>query len=62
MERIVVDVTTGELRIVPLTEDEIAALNDRPQPQPPTPLTAAERLKLAGFDLDELRQLLLGGA
>ena len=26
------------------------------------PLTAAERLKAAGFDLDELRALILGGA
>jgi hypothetical protein len=62
MERIVVDLSTGEQRIVPLTEDEIAALKACPPPQPPTPRTAAERLKLAGFDLNELRELLLGGA
>lgn len=31
-------------------------------PDPAAPLTAAERLKAAGFDLDELRALLLGGA
>ena len=30
-------------------------------PAPPPPLTAAERLEAAGFDLDELRALLLGG-
>jgi hypothetical protein len=28
-------------------------------PAPPPPLSAAERLKAAGFDLDELRALLL---
>jgi len=30
-------------------------------PTPPLPLSAAERLEAAGFDLDELRALLLGG-
>lgn len=30
-------------------------------PDPAAPLTAAERLEAAGFDLDELRALLLGG-
>jgi hypothetical protein len=32
-----------------------------PQPDPPTPPTAAERLEAAGFSIAELRELLLGG-
>ncbi len=59
MERIVVDVITGEQRIVPLTPDEIEEIKSRPVPAPPPPLSTAERLQAAGFDLDELRALLL---
>ena len=61
MERIVVNVITGERRIVPLTAAEIAELESRPTPTPPPPLTAAERPEAAGFSIDELRALLLKG-
>jgi hypothetical protein len=61
MERIVVNVQTGEQEIIPLTPEEIAAIQSQPQPEPPTPLTAAERLEAAGFSIAELRELLLGG-
>ena len=51
MERIVVDLSTGEQRIVPLTEDEIAEIESRPEPPAsPKPLTTAERLEAAGFN------------
>jgi hypothetical protein len=61
MERIVVNVQTGEQQIVPLTPEEIAAIESQPQPEPSTPPTAAERLEAAGFSIAELRELLLGG-
>lgn len=60
MERIVMDVITGEYRIVPLTAAEIAEIQSRPELPAPPPLTAAEQLKAAGFNIDELRALLLG--
>lgn len=59
MERIVIDVITGERRIVSLTAAEIAEIESRPKPTPPPPMTAAERLEAAGFSIDELRALLL---
>jgi hypothetical protein len=61
MERIVVNVQTGEQQIVPLTPEEIAAIESQPHSEPSTPPTAAERLKAAGFSIAELRELLLGG-
>lgn len=61
MERIVVDLSTGEQRIVPLTAEEIAEIESRPEsPASPEPLTTAERLEAAGFNIAELRALLLG--
>lgn len=60
MERIVVDVTTGEQRIVPLTPEEIAELQEHRQPEPePTPdPTPEQKLAAAGLSISELRQLL----
>jgi hypothetical protein len=63
MERIVVNVVTGEQRVIPFTAEEIAAIKAQPTPEPLAslpPMTAAERLKAAGFSIDELRALLLG--
>lgn len=37
MERIVVDVQTGEITTVPLTEEEIAAIQAQAATQPPAP-------------------------
>jgi hypothetical protein len=34
MERVVVDVQTGEVKIVPLTPEEIAEIEAAQQPQP----------------------------
>ena len=57
MHRIEIDVETGEQRTVKLTPEEIAAIEATPQPEPP-PLTPAEKLKRAGFTVDELKELL----
>ena len=58
MERIEVNVQTGEQRTIALTEAEIAEIQARPQLEPPTPPTPAERLAAAGLSVDELKQLL----
>ena len=58
MERIEVNVQTGEQQTIELTPEEIAELQSRPQPQPPAPLTPAEKLAAAGLTVDELRKLL----
>jgi hypothetical protein len=58
MNRIEVNVQTGEQRTVELTAEEIAELQSRPQPEPPTPLTPAEKLAAAGLTVAELRELL----
>lgn len=58
MERIEVNVSTGEQRTVALTEAEIAEIQARPQHEPPTPPTPAERLAAAGLSVDELKELL----
>jgi hypothetical protein len=44
MERIEVNVQTGEQRTIALTEAEIAEIQARPQPEPPTPPTPADKL------------------
>ena len=56
MERIEVNVQTGEQRIVQLTPAEIAEINSRPAP--PAPLTPAEKLAAAGLTVEELKALL----
>jgi hypothetical protein len=58
MERIEVNVITGEQKIIPLTAEEIAEIQSRPQPKPVPEPTAAEKLAAAGLTVDELKQLL----
>ena len=58
MERIEVNVITGEQTIIPLTEEEIAEIQSRPQPKPPTELTAEEKLERSGLTVAELKSLL----
>jgi len=58
MERIEVNVITGEQKIIPLTAEEIAEIQSRPQPEPTPEPTAVEKLAAAGLTVDELKQLL----
>ena len=58
MNRIEVNVITGEQRTVALTDAEIAEIQSRPQPEPPAVLTPAEKLAAAGLTVAELRELL----
>lgn len=58
MERIEINVITGEQQIIPLTPEEIEELKSRPAPEPPTPLTPIQKLAAAGLTVDELRELL----
>ena len=57
MERIEVNVITGEQRIIPLTEEEIAEIQSRPQPEPAPVLTTEQKLEAAGLTVAELREL-----
>jgi hypothetical protein len=58
MERIEVNVITGEQQIIELTAEEIAELESRPTLIPSPPLTPAEKLAAAGLTVAELRELL----
>ena len=58
MERLEMDIETGQLSVIPLTEEEIVELQSRPQPEPPAELTAAEKLAASGLTVDELKGLL----
>jgi len=58
MERIEVNVITGEQTIIPLTDEEIAEIQSRPQPEPPAELTAKEKLERSGLTVAELKSLL----
>ena len=58
MNRIEVNVQTGEQRTIALTDAEIAEIQARPHPEPPAVLTPAERLAAAGLTVAELRELL----
>jgi hypothetical protein len=58
MERIEVNVITGEQQIIELTAEEIAEVESRPVLPPPPPLTPAEKLAAAGLTVAELRELL----
>ena len=58
MERIEVNVITGEQKVVPLTEKEIAEIQSRPQPEPPAEPTAEEKLERSGLTVAELKSLL----
>jgi hypothetical protein len=58
MERIEVNVITGEQRTIQLTAEEIAEIQSRPQPEPPAELTPAEKLAASGLTVAELKTLL----
>ena len=58
MNRIEVNVQTGEQRTVELTAAEIAEIQARPQPEPPAPPTPEQKLEAAGLTVAELRTLL----
>jgi hypothetical protein len=58
MERIEVNVITREQKIIPLTAEEIAEIQSRPQPEPPAELTAEEKLERSGLTVAELKGLL----
>ena len=58
MNRIEVNVITGEQRTVALTDAEIAEIQARPQPEPAPAPTPAEKLAAAGLTVAELRTLL----
>jgi hypothetical protein len=57
MERIEVNVITGEQQIIPLTAEEIEEIMSRPQPEPPPVLTTEQKLEAAGLTVAELREL-----
>lgn len=61
MNRIEVNVITGEQTVIPLTAEEITELQSRPVPPPPPPLTPVEKLAAAGLTVAELRELLAPG-
>lgn len=58
MHRIVVDVQSGEITEVELTQEEIEELQSRPQPPTPPALTAEQRLEAAGLTIADLKTLL----
>jgi hypothetical protein len=58
MNRIEVNVITGEQATIPLTAEEIAEVESRPVLPPPPPLTPVEKLAAAGLTVAELRELL----
>jgi hypothetical protein len=57
MNRIEVNVQTGEQRTVELTAQEIAEIESRPQPEPPPELTTEQKLEAAGLTVAELKEL-----
>jgi antitoxin component HigA of HigAB toxin-antitoxin module len=58
MHRIVVNVQTGEQETIPLTAEEIAEIEARPQPEPAPVLTTEQKLEAAGLTVAELKELL----
>ena len=58
MQRMEVNVITGEQRIVDLTAEEIAEIEARPRPEPPVAPTPEQKLAAAGLTVDELKTLL----
>ena len=58
MNRIEMNVITGEQQIIELTAEEIAEVESRPVLPPPPPLTPVEKLAAAGLTVAELRELL----
>lgn len=60
MDRIEVNVQTGEQQTIELTPEEIAEIHARPQPEPPPPppvLTTEQKLEAAGLTVAELKEL-----
>ena len=58
MERLEMNLKTGELSVILLTEEEIVELQSRPQPEPTPELTPAEKLAASGLTVEELKGLL----
>jgi antitoxin component HigA of HigAB toxin-antitoxin module len=58
MHRIVVNVQTGKQETIPLTAEEIAEIEARPQPEPAPVLTTKQKLEAAGLTVAELKELL----
>jgi hypothetical protein len=58
MERLEVNIQTGEQRIVQLTPAEIAEINSRPVPTPPAEPTLHEKLASIGLTIDQLKEAL----
>ena len=57
MNRIEVNVITGEQSVIPLTPEEIAEIQSRPQPEPPSPLVLAEAHVASHFSTARLLQM-----
>jgi hypothetical protein len=57
MNRIQVNVITGEQQVIPLTPEEIAEIQSRPQPEPPSPLELAEAHVASHFSTPRLLQM-----
>ena len=57
MYRIVVNVQTGKQETIPLTAEEIAEIEARPQPEPAPVLTTEQKLEAAGLTVAELKEL-----
>jgi hypothetical protein len=57
MHRIIVNVQTGEQEIIPLTAEEIAEIEARPEPEPAPVLTTEQKLEAAGLTVAELKEL-----
>lgn len=57
MERIEVNVITGEQQVISLTQEEIAEIQSRPQPEPPSPLVLAEAHIAKYFSTPRLLQM-----
>ena len=58
MERIEINVQTGEQRTIALTNAEIAEIQARPQPEPLAVLTPEQKLEAAGLTVAGLKALL----
>ena len=58
MERIEVNVITGEQKTILLTAEEIAEIESRPQPEPAPEPTPEQKLEAAGLTVADLKQLL----
>jgi hypothetical protein len=57
MNRIEFNVLTGQQTVIPLTPEEIAEIQSRPQPEPPSPLDLAEAHVASFFSTARLLQM-----